>query len=224
MKSNQYFLGSISLIFALINFLYPISLAKNYRIKEAFPQNSAKLPPPPQTSPPRNKTKPGGGLDPELTACDSKNGTLTALIPEENAVFTTSEKPVVLIYLPDDNTSISKGEFWVNTSQGKNISNVTIPVKSGIIQVKTPITLELNEYTPWYFKITCKNNRSMIIYGWFYRVTLIPEAEKPESSYDVWANTAQNLQNNPNNEMLKNRWFQLLKTIKAEDLVNQPIY
>ncbi len=232
MKNKKQFFGLITLFLSLTYGVIP--LITNFSQADAQPNPSEtpsppEIPPPPDTPPPDNKTKPGGGLNPEPKSCNSQNGQFQALIPLKNPVLTTSSEPTVLIFLPDGSDSIAQAEFWVNTSQGKTKVNLTIPSQPGVISIKTPTSIEVDEYTPWYFKVTCKNEKTVILHGWFKRVLLTPdyqqiiEAGTPEIWYDVLANTAEELMSNSNDPNLKNRWIKLLESIQAGELTNQPI-
>lgn len=226
MKLNLLVLALVNIIFGLISL--PLSLAETPTVENSNPLGGEiTYPTPPDTSPPAdNKTKPGGGLNGSSTVCHSENSELRALLPQKNPVFTISEQPSVLIYLTNGNDSISKIEFWFNSSQGKEYVSLSIPDQSGIILVKAPASIPIEQYTPWYFKITCKNESSVMVYGWFLRVDSKPEYQQqvnngtPAIWYDVLAETAQGLQLDPNNEMLKKRWESLLKYINAQNLSN----
>ncbi len=89
------------------------------------------------------------------------------------------------------------------------------------MQVKSPVSLPINQYTPWYFKVTCKNYTSMMVHGWFKRVNNAPEEG---AWYDILEDTAIQLKNNSQNNNLKTQWTQLLESIGAEILIDQPIF
>lgn len=188
------------------------------------------LPTPPQTPPPaNNKTKPGGGLSLEPESCYDQNRSVIALIPVENPVKTVLEYPTVLVYLPDNNQNIESLEFWVNSNQGKTKMSLSVPTNSGIIQIKSPVSIELGQYIPWYFKVTCKNQNTIILNGWFQRVSLTSDIQRkieaitPEIWYDVLANTAAELSKNPDDLDLKKHWVYLLEFINAEALKEERI-
>jgi len=208
------------------------------------PTLSLPLPPPPDTPPPDNQTKPGGGLDPEKNVChqsDNQEKSLTALIPIKNPVLTTSSHPTILIYIPDQPQAILKGEFWINSPDGKTRLNkkihFTFRSTPGIISITLPNlpnnSLEKNQFYSWYFKLYCNDNTpnqpDLAVKGWVRRIPMTPESQKlieagkPDIWYDTLTTIYQRLNQSPNDSTLRGKWSFLLQMIDAQELANEPI-
>lgn len=200
------------------------------------------LPPPPDTPPPPdNQTKPGGGLDPEESACHNREKSLTALIPLKNPVLTTASHPKILIYIPDEPQDLLRGEFWLNDLEGKTRIYKAIRFKflatPGIISISLPDLPESalieGQYYPWYFKIYCRDNSpnrpNFAVKGWVKRVSLTPERQqlialgKPDIWYDALATLYEHLQQFPNDHQSQEKWNKLLQSIDTQELAKEPI-
>lgn len=72
-------------------------------------------PPDPPPNPPPNDTRPGGGLSPQDSSCNSLNQSMQALIPVINPVLTTTDSPTFLFYIPFAADEIQFGEFTLLT-------------------------------------------------------------------------------------------------------------
>lgn len=200
----------------------------------------AKPPKPPRTPPP-NQRKPGGGLDASTSACKNTSKPLTALIPAENPVLTTSTHPTFLFYVPYTSDEVESGEFslLLGPEEKKRIykTRFTLPQTPGIVSITLPSSpeyaLEENQYYHWYVKLLCKGNTSnkpdVDINGWVQRVALTPERERqikgatPEVWYDALANLANSLRTSPQDATLRSKWVELLKSIGSEDLAQEPL-
>ena len=198
----------------------------------------SKLPEPPSTPPPDNKTTPGGGLNPLRMSCNSQDKKLRALIPEKNPVLTTSNHPTLLFYLPDNPSDVLEGEFWLNSRDEKQRiyrkTKFKLSQIPGIIRIsfEEDIPLEKGKYYHWYLKIYCndetKDQADLDVNGWLKRVQPTPERQdkiksgSPDIWYDSLAKIATKLSNFPQDILLKENWRKLLKLIEAENLVNEP--
>ena len=209
---------------------YPISPFPSFPL--------SKLPSPPSTPPPDNKTTPGGGLEPLKTSCNRENKKLRALLPKKNPVLTTSNRPTLLFYIPDNPSDILEGEFWINSENEKqriySKTRFKLSKTPGIISVTFAenIPLEEGKYYHWYLKIYCndatKDRADLDVHGWLKRVQLTPERQAqieggmPAIWYDALSRIARLLTISPEDEILQKRWSQLLESINAQDLVDKP--
>ncbi|MEG4074498.1 DUF928 domain-containing protein [Microcoleus sp. Pol14D6] len=235
-----YFQLAFAIIIALaIIMISPISLQTYSAI---FLSQSP--PPPPQTPPPPpprdNQPRTGTGLDPTNPNCKKTSKSITALVPIKNPVFTTSEYPTFLFYIPYNPEDINSVEFSLQTADGKKRiykAAVTLPKTPGIISVslqKSPnYALELNKYYLWYFKLNCepytRSTTDLSVNGFVARVPLTSERQQqintatPDIWYDSVASLAQRLLANPQDEKLKIQWIKLLESAGYRALAEEPL-
>jgi len=201
----------------------------------------SQTPPDPPRTPPPNKTKPGGGLNPSNYSCESTSKPLTALIPLENPVLTTSEHPTFLFYVPFESHEVRFGEFsllvWPQEKTRIYKIRFKLPKTPGIVSITLPslpdYAIEEGQSYHWYFKLYCEGNPStqpdFDVNGWVQRVALTPERERqinsatPDIWYDSLANLAEGLRASPQDATLRNNWVNLLKFIDSEDLAQEPL-
>lgn len=197
------------------------------------------LPKPPET-PPDNNTRPGGGLDPNnQQSCNSQNQSLGALIPLKNPIYTISDKPTFLFYIPDISSNINYIQFSLNNKDEENIyrDNFTVPETPGIVSLTLPSLssdqFSNDQYYHWYFKVYCANNNSeksnFYVDGWLYKIEknfereLLLEAGDLRIWYDSSNYLYQQLFINSDDNLLRENWRNLLEFIKQEDLINQEL-
>lgn len=201
----------------------------------------SQTPPPPPRTPPPNQSKPGGGLDASQSTCKNTSKPLTALIPVKNPVLTTSKHPTLLFYVPYSSDEVRYGEFsllvWPEEKKRIYKTRFTLPKTPGIVSITLPSSpeyaLEEGQYYHWYVKFYCQGNTSsqpdLDVNGWVQRVALTPERERqinaatPDVWYDGLANLANRLRTSPQDATLRNNWANLLKSINAEDLAQEPL-
>jgi Domain of Unknown Function (DUF928) len=200
----------------------------------------AKDRPNPPPKPPPNQGKPGGGLNTAKQSCRNSTESLTALVPVQNPVLTTTGRPTLLFYVADAPADIRQGKFMIFTQDDKTRiyeTQFTLPQAPGIISIRLPesskAALEVGQSYHWYFKLYCQGSKSaaadLDINGWIQRVAATPdrqrliEAGQPDIWYDALANLAQRLQANPQDPVLKERWRTLLKSIEMEHLATKPL-
>lgn len=196
-------------------------------------------PPAPPPSPPPNDTRPGGGLNPQDTSCNSLSRSIRALLPVTNPVLTTTNSPTFLFYVPFTADQIQFGEFtlltWPGEEQRLHQVRFTLPQTPGIVSVSLPPQTELQEGNSyrWYFQLYCQDGTGtqpdLTVNGMVQRVALTPERERqiqdamPNIWYDALAQVAAQLQTSPNDAQLREKWRSLLQTIEAEDLAQEAI-
>lgn len=208
--------------------------------------NQSKLisqrPPAPPRKPPPNGSRPGGGLNPTTSsACTSGNTSLQALVPVENPVLTTRDRPTILVYIPFASDQVELGEFslfpWPNEQQRLYTVRFTLPKTPGIVSITLPSQpespLKQDEYYHWYFQLYCRNGNGkqpdLILHGFVQRTAFTAERERqinaatPDIWYDALARVATQLQTSPQDSNLRNQWRALLRTIGAENLAEAPL-
>jgi Domain of Unknown Function (DUF928) len=208
---------------------------------------SPHAPPPPPSTPPPNSTRSGGSLgasssctNPVQTSTQTPTQVLTALVPIDNPVLTTSEYPTFLFYVPYSSKQVKFGEFSILVGSAETTrlyrSRFTLPETPGIVSISLPPASEAaigkDIYYHWYFKLYCQENTSvradLEVNGWIKRIDLpsfpeINEQTMPIAWYDAVSNLADRLRAAPQDTTLKNRWRALLATIHAEALANEPL-
>lgn len=202
------------------------------------PSRPPQTPPPP---PPRdNEPRPGTGLDPTNPYCKKTSKPITAIVPVKNPVYTTSEYPTFLFYIPYNPEDINSVEFSLVSRDGKKTiyrSPISLPKTPGIISVSLPkspkYALELIEYYRWYLKLNCepykRSTTDLPLNGFVARVPLTSEGEQqinkatPDIWYDSVARLAQRLLANPKDETLKVQWVKLLEFGGFKELAEEPL-
>jgi hypothetical protein len=190
-------------------------------------------PPAPPSTPPPNDTRPGGGLEPEGSACSALNDDLQALIPVENPVLTASAYPTILFYVPFGAEEVEYGEFslllWPDEDVRLYQTRFTLPDSPGIVSVTLPETADValaeGQIYRWYFQLYCTGGEGaqpdLTLNGAVQRVPLTPEhsqhiqAGASDIWYDALAYVANGLQASPQNQQLRNQWQALLDLIDA---------
>lgn len=217
--------------------LYPASVQT--RPNTLISQTGANTPEPP---PPENQREPGGGLGAKSykPSCSNPNKSLTALVPIENWVLTTSEHPTFWFYVPDSQQAVNYGRFSLLARDGKQKIYQTrfeLPQEPGIVSISLPASLEtaLEEGTIYYwdFSVNCKHNTSLepdlLVYGWARRVTSTPETErqiregKPDIWYDALTRLAYLRLASPQEQELTKQWYSLLKSVDLQNLAQKPL-
>ena len=187
-------------------------------------------------TPPVNNTRPGGGLNPSDSTCNTLNDGLRALIPVENPVLTATAYPTFLFYIPFGAEEVQFGEFSLLLWPGEEVrhyqTRFTLPGSPGIVSVtlpETPTTALVEGQTyRWYFQLYCKDGDGiqpdLTLNGAVQRVALTPErtlqiqAATPDIWYDALASVAHRLQSFPQDSQLQTQWRELLQLINAEDV------
>lgn len=193
------------------------------------------LPKPPKT-PPDNNTRPGGGLDPNnQQSCHSENQSLRALVPSSNNINnlletnTISDQPTFLFYIPDVSSDLKYVQFSLNNQEEETIyrGDFIVPETPGIVSLTVPsLTSDQfinKQYYHWYFKVYCANNNSeqsnFYVEGWIKKI----DTENNPSWYDFSSNIYQQILINPEDNLLREQWHNLLQFIEQEDLIDQEI-
>ncbi|MEM9908807.1 MAG: DUF928 domain-containing protein [Cyanobacteria bacterium P01_D01_bin.44] len=191
-------------------------------------------PPPPPSAPPPNGTRPGGGLEPEDSACSALNEDLQALIPVENPVLTATAYPTILFYVPFGAEEVEYGEFsllqWPAEDERLYQTRFRLPESPGIVSVTLPNmpthALAEGQIYRWYFQLYCAGGAGiqpdLTLHGAIQRVALTPrraqqvQSGAPDIWYDTLAQVAEALQTSPQDTQLRNQWQSLLALIEAE--------
>ena len=201
-------------------------------------------PAPPQTPPPPpprdNQPRPGTGLDPTNPNCKKTSKPITAIVPIKNPVYTTSEYPTFLFYIPYNPEDINSVEFSLVNRDGKKRiyrAAISLPKTPGIMSFSLPkspkYALELIEYYRWYLKLNCepytRSRNDLSVNGFVARVPLTSEHKQqintatPDIWYDSVASLAQRLLANPKDETLKIQWIKLLESGGFKELAEEPL-
>jgi hypothetical protein len=169
---------------------------------------------------------------------------LTALLPTTKNGLTVSSHPTIFVYLPPLGTE--KVFFSMQDEDGNSFyyTNLKVPSQGGIIMVKIPSempSLSIDKNYLWYFAPIEAGGRLLpnnyAVVGWIKRIatnlneddfvsnpiTLATEYGKLGVWYDTLRVLAEAKQADPNNDIFRSEWHDLLEQIKLEKLSSQPL-
>lgn len=195
--------------------------------------SQSQLPAPPRRLPP-NRVQPGGGLSSEASSCGAEMP-LTALVPVENPVFTTSATPSFLFYFPDGSEAVDYAELTVLTADEKEqiYTAQFSPSGPGISSVSIPAVAEqglaVGEAYHWYLNVHCKGTSTVLaVDGWVQRVASedavegVVETELPLVWYDAIAAAGEQILTDADSRRVK-QWEDWLIAAGLVELVDVPV-
>lgn len=179
----------------------------------------------------------------------SDNISLTALIPKSHSGLTTLDRPNFYFYVPYSQHDGVSAEFllryYPTPHNSINIYQQKIELgdTAGIIKINFPDTIEPlieNGIYDFSLTLTCEGaNEQMWVTSYLQKVTLNPEiqeqlinanlGEKLEIYaqnglwFDLLNNVAQLYYLEPENEVIKNIWRDILQQIELENIVDKPL-
>ena len=197
----------------------------------------------------------GEGRSGRQTSLDSRGncplGAIAALMPISNWGTTVTEHPTLWFYVPYSSEQVAQGEFVLQDEERYDIKRLSfnLPKTPGLVSVKVPTSLKIDQWYRWYFKIYCQKEASkppIFVQGWIQRVALTSELENQLKKanlrkdvvytanqiwYDAVAELAEELINNPTDNSLRQAWFNLLSVngvsleiLSQETLVGSVIF
>lgn len=182
--------------------------------------------------PPDNKRRPGGGLSPSTSPCQTNTNPVTALVPIKSVEsLTTSTHPTFWFYIPFAAEDIPIGRFSILTRDGKRRiyrTEFKLSKTPGIVSISLPSAPENalveGEYYQWHLDLYCQPNTDdapdFDVNGWIKRVT-------PGTDTEIWFDSLNRLaelrRSSPEDEKVKNDWMNLLKSVELQELAEQPI-
>ena len=164
---------------------------------------------------------------------------LTGLVPKDNSLypdfplFTASEYPTFLFYIPYSGGDISSGEFTIHRYENLRDqerqfkAELEAPQESGIFSITVPsearFALEdLTDYR-WSLNLRCSDGRTLVISGLMRKIVSTDEVNEliAQSTPDVWydslAKLADRLRSSPQSDD-ETRWQSLLDYVESEDI------
>ncbi|MBD2356061.1 DUF928 domain-containing protein [Tolypothrix sp. FACHB-123] len=180
-----------------------------------------------------------------FTTPATTNTSVTPLIPTTNIGFTVAERPSIFVYIPT--TTAKTALFTLQTEDSKYSyrTNVSLPNKPGVMQVKIPASvpaLKTGKNYKWSLVMICTEELepdSPWVSGWIRRVEpntkVTSQLNKPASLdlisrlaetgiwYDSLANLAQLRRSQPHNPALNDAWQALLKSVDLSAIANAPL-
>ena len=173
---------------------------------------------------------------------------LVALVPDNNQILTVAETPTFFFYVPKTQTP-QMVEFVLSDENDQTIYETKFATKgdSGVIGVSLPAngtikTLEIGKTYRWYFAIIPPSgDRTADIYvnGSIQRVnppdTIASQLKNSDPLnraalyagnnfwYDAIATVAELRRDRPNDAAVAAKWAELLKTLKLDNIVQEPI-
>jgi hypothetical protein len=187
--------------------------------------------PPPNNQAPRRAAASGASRTQVLCEPQSKSvdpaqvaSTLIPLMPKTHYGTTVSERPTILVYLPE--TSATAVFFSLKTESKQLHYQFSLPIsgKAGILQLQLPKqapALELGQHYQWFLALKCQGQlrpSSPIVSGWIQRIPLPaagPQQQTPSVQtasalgalgiwYDAAATLIQLRQSQPHNQAIVN--------------------
>ncbi|MEA5513407.1 DUF928 domain-containing protein, partial [Nodularia sp. UHCC 0506] len=170
---------------------------------------------------------------------------LIALLPESFYGTTVSERPTIMVYLPDSNAE--EAVFSLKNEAGKTEYQMNIPVagKTGVMSVKLPAdapALAVGKNYQWFLalKLDGKLNPSTpYVDGWIQRIQPTAELAAVMQEKDalkranafgkhgVWYDCVETLAtlytSQPNNVTIVKQWEELLSSVSLKEIVNAPL-
>lgn len=177
---------------------------------------------------------------------------VTPILPQSNYGMTVSERPTILVYLPEHNAP--EGLLTVRNEDRTLHYRTIVPISKaeGIVALRIPEEapglIEGKNYQ-WYFQLKCKGKRhpsNPIASGWVKRIeqnkvasrsqsisvgesAIEPSLEKAASlgAAGVWYDTAammlQLRQTLPQDREIADNWAELMNSVELEAIANAPI-
>ncbi|WP_228014388.1 DUF928 domain-containing protein [Fortiea sp. LEGE XX443] len=191
---------------------------------------------------------PGGVREHCLLGRDKNH--LTVLVPENNPVLTTVERPKLFFYIPKTaKTTVQGFEFFVKDPAQKVIYQQKYKVNQqpGIFSIDIPadknqLLLEAGQEYHWYLGVICQPQdraRDQVVGGTVKQI--VPDKEltnklkkaSPRERaalyaangiwYDSLAILAQLRRQRPNDAALQTDWQSLLESVKLANIVPEPL-
>lgn len=165
---------------------------------------------------------------------------LTALIPQKNFGYTTSNRPTFWFHFPFSNSLSLTAEFKLFDEQKNNIVKLTLPIKPGLIQVNLPEKddlLQTEKSYEWQFTVICDSNDptgNITVRGQVVKQEISPDLQRQIQGkqgrdlaivyaengiwFDALTILAQLQQQEPNNSIYQEDWNRLLNSVGLQDL------
>lgn len=197
---------------------------------------------------PKNRGLPGrregGGT---RGACLNSKGTLTAVMPINNAGLTTTSHPTFSWYVPETQPTLAEFVLLDRNDQEIYQSTFQVSGKAGIISLTLPKTTTMMALQPdqqyrWKFAIACDSNdasNDMLTEGWVERIKPSTELQAKLSGkspseqaalyaaegiwYDAAAILADLRRTQPTAES-QTRWQSLLGSVDLTNLATEPLF
>ena len=212
----------------------------------AIPSGLAQSDPP---DPPDRGTPIGdptpGGTRPEAI-CEETEIELTALIQNAGSDLTASESPTLWFYVPYESEKVGYMEFSLHDSEDTTIiyrTQVKLEGQPGIIKIAIPpggnFLPEHRERFRWYFSLDCDGNTEegfdLVVNGWlqWLQIDLADANQDGDRLYTIyrekgiWLDAITNLGEryfaNSEDRQIEEKWTELLKDLRHEDLANIPL-
>ena len=167
---------------------------------------------------------------------------ILALLPQSYFGTTISQRPEILVYLPQ--TEAKESVFSLKDLEGNTLHQMTVPVsgKAGVISIKVPINLKIEKNYQWFLALKIDGQltpRTPYIDGWIKRIQpnkeivasmqqndLLKQATafgKHGIWYDCVATLAKLRAAQPNNSNLNKHWSELLESVGLEQIDKAPV-
>jgi hypothetical protein len=189
-----------------------------------------RLPPGVPRSQRPNQTRAGGSLN---ESCQKTDPVLSALVPQQNPVFTVKGQPTIWVYVPYGKAEIERAEFSVNIGIDEKEqlyrTAIALPPAPGFMSLTLPASAELKPDIPyrWYLTLQCKGSASTVQLsvdgGIERRAAASSTSGEGATGYDTVAAAAEQLRLQPQDKGVRDRWQKLLTELGLADLANEPL-
>ncbi|MEA5580054.1 DUF928 domain-containing protein [Nodularia harveyana UHCC-0300] len=170
---------------------------------------------------------------------------LIALLPQSFYGTTVSERPTILVYLPD--TQAEKAIFSLKDEAGNTLHEMSISVagKTGVISIPLPAdapALAVGKNYQWFLALKVDGTltpSTPYVDGWIQRIQPTAELATAMQQEDVlkratafgkngvWYDCVATLATlhiaEPNNANVANQWEELLSSVSLKDIVTAPL-
>ena len=168
--------------------------------------------------------------------------TVTAIVPEKKLGLTASDAPTLFVYIPEHEST--DAQLIISNDKGEKVytSNFTPPQESGILRIKLPesVALENNQMYKWEVKLKSQKSDPMSSLklktsGWVEKVA-VENVDNNQEEWDklntlaeagIWHDTLDTLASmklaNPSDETIQNEWNQLLEDVGLEGFTDANI-
>jgi len=192
----------------------------------------------------------GGGTRDLLVCVTGTPGRLTALMPQTNVGWTSSDHPRFFWYVPQTRAKTAEFVLFQVNDQLEDQATVyrtmvPVPTTPGIASLPLPAgtpALETGKTYRWALALVCdteRRERDILVEGWVERINPAPaltsQLEKASdrdrlklyASNGFWFETLNTLATlrcaNPNDAGLTAEWADLMKSVKLGAIADQPL-
>ncbi len=202
------------------------SQSRTSKIGQSTPTRQRTVIPKPRSQRP-NQTRAGGSLS---ESCKNSEQVLSALVPAQNPLTTHSPQPKIWVYVPGAQAEMRQAEFVVNAGIDEKErlyrQAIALPPSPGFIRLTLPPEVSLQPGIPyrWYLTVQCVAENSTVQLSVDAGIERMQSGAEGAAWYDEVDAIVQQLQDQPENGEVRDRWHQLLEQLGLVEQFNAPFY